>query len=187
MARIIKRYENRKLYDSSAKQYITLEVVASFVRAGEEIQIIENKTGKDITNVVLSKVVSEIITDSAEKTKVPSSVFTEVIQRRSDAVVDYLKTGIAAGVRTVKDVEEQIQQGWRKVAATEQRVVTSATEDLKSVIQRMIDESLQFLINKMNLPTRTEMQQLNSRLADIETQLAAQNGHQKKGKKGKNL
>lgn len=172
MAIVIKRYANRKLYDSTAKRYVTLEELAELVKNGQEVQIIDNKTSADITSVVLSKVLSEVISDNAKNGdgQVNASVLREIIQKRSDAVVDYVKQGIEASVRTVKGVEQQIQQqfqqSWKRVTGKEE--TSSPTEDFKLIIQRMIDESLHFLINKMNLPTRTEINELNKRLDELE-------------------
>ena len=47
--RIIKRYQNRKLYDTFQSSYVTLEEIAKIIRAGNEIQVIDNKSKKDIT------------------------------------------------------------------------------------------------------------------------------------------
>ncbi len=47
--RIIKRYQNRKLYDTFQSCYVTLEEIAQIVREGNEIQVIDNKTKNDIT------------------------------------------------------------------------------------------------------------------------------------------
>jgi polyhydroxyalkanoate synthesis repressor PhaR len=171
MATVIKRYANRKLYDSTAKRYVKLEELAQLVKDGQEVQIIDNSTGADITSVVLSKVLSEVISDKPENGHVSSSVLREIIQKRSDAVVDYVKQGIEASVRTVKDVEQQLQQqfqqSWKRVTG-QQEPTSSPTEDFKLIIQRMIEESVQFLIGKMNLPTRTEINELNRRLDEIE-------------------
>ncbi|MBL8149845.1 MAG: phasin family protein [Blastocatellia bacterium] len=183
MARIIKRYANRKLYDSTSKKYMTLEAVASLVEAGEDVHIIDKETGSDITEVILSKVISEMVTESAKKKKswVPASMLSDMIQKRSDAVVDYVKQGFAAGIKTVKDVEEQIQhqlqQQWKRVTGSEEKDgdeksnTPESTEEAKTIIQRMVEESVQFLISKMNLPTRAEIVALNHRLDEIEKQL----------------
>lgn len=188
MAIVIKRYANRKLYDSTAKRYVTLEELADLVKSGQEVQIIDNKTSADITSVVLSKVLSEVILDTAkngdEQGQVNASVLREIIQKRSDAVVDYVKQGIEASVRTVKGVEQQIQQqfqqSWKRVTGHQDS--TSSTEDFKLIIQRMIDESLQFLIHKMNLPTRAEINELNSRLDELEKTLKPTKTAQKRKK-----
>ena len=50
-ARIIKRYQNRKLYDTHQSCYVTLEEIAQIIREGHEIQVIDNKTKNDITYI----------------------------------------------------------------------------------------------------------------------------------------
>lgn len=179
MATVIKRYANRKLYDSTAKRYVKLEELAELVKNGQEVQIIDNATSTDITNVVLSKVLSEVISSDNLKNgngQVNASALREILQKRSDAVVDYVKQGIEASVRTVKGVEQQLQQqfqqSWKRVTGqSDIQEPSSPTEDFKLIIQRMIDESLQFLIHRMNLPTRTEINELNKRLDELEKAL----------------
>ena len=59
MSRIIKRYENRKLYDAANRKYISLEEIAALVRAGVDVQIVDNTTGNDITAQTLTQVIFE--------------------------------------------------------------------------------------------------------------------------------
>ena len=55
----IKRYPNRKLYDTAAGQYVTLDGLAGLIQAGNEIEVIDNKTGEDMTAVILTQVIYE--------------------------------------------------------------------------------------------------------------------------------
>ena len=57
--RVIKRYSNRKLYDTRDSRYVTLQQIGEMVRAGEEVQIIDNKTKEDKTEVTLALILSE--------------------------------------------------------------------------------------------------------------------------------
>ena len=59
MPRLIKRYGSRKLYDTSDSRYVSLDEVAAFVRAGDDIQVVENKTGDDVTAAILTQIISE--------------------------------------------------------------------------------------------------------------------------------
>lgn len=59
MPRVIKRYANRKLYDTESSTYVTLEDVEGMVREGEELQIVDNSTGEDITSATLAHIVLE--------------------------------------------------------------------------------------------------------------------------------
>jgi hypothetical protein len=57
--RLIKRYANRKLYDTRDSRYVTLLQIAEYVRGGEEVSIIDNTTKEDLTNVTLAQIVYE--------------------------------------------------------------------------------------------------------------------------------
>jgi polyhydroxyalkanoate synthesis repressor PhaR len=59
MSRIIKRYENRKLYDTENRRYISLEEIAELIRNGVEVQVIDNTNGEDITTQTLTQVIVE--------------------------------------------------------------------------------------------------------------------------------
>ena len=57
--RLIKRYGSRKLYDTAESRYVSLDEIAGFVREGQDVQVIENKTGDDVTAAVLTQIISE--------------------------------------------------------------------------------------------------------------------------------
>ena len=59
MSRIIKRYENRKLYDTENRKYISLEEIAKLIREGTDVKVIDNVTNSDITNQTLTQVILE--------------------------------------------------------------------------------------------------------------------------------
>jgi polyhydroxyalkanoate synthesis repressor PhaR len=56
---IIKKYENRRLYDTSASRYVNLEDIAALVRNGTEVQVIDVKTGEDVTRITLTQIIVE--------------------------------------------------------------------------------------------------------------------------------
>ena len=58
-SRFIKRYGSRKLYDTAESRYVSLDEIAGFVREGQNVQVIENKTGDDVTATVLTQIISE--------------------------------------------------------------------------------------------------------------------------------
>ncbi|MDZ7359691.1 MAG: polyhydroxyalkanoate synthesis regulator DNA-binding domain-containing protein [candidate division KSB1 bacterium] len=59
MSRTIKRYENRKLYDTEDRRYVSLEDIALLVRRGIDVQVVDNATGDDITTQTLTQVIFE--------------------------------------------------------------------------------------------------------------------------------
>lgn len=82
--RIIKRYENRKLYDTTASGYVSLSDIAAFVRTGETIQVIDNASGDDLTAATLT----QIILDEGKKGKslIPTDLLHDVLRRSSSAL-----------------------------------------------------------------------------------------------------
>jgi polyhydroxyalkanoate synthesis repressor PhaR len=57
--RVIKRYPNRKLYDTARRRYVTLEQVAELIRRGAEVRVVDHESGGDITTAVLSQILHE--------------------------------------------------------------------------------------------------------------------------------
>jgi len=56
---VIRKYENRRLYDTGASRYVNLEDVARMVRDGVEVQVVDAKTGEDLTRVILTQIIME--------------------------------------------------------------------------------------------------------------------------------
>ncbi|MBI2933909.1 MAG: hypothetical protein HYY16_19870 [Planctomycetes bacterium] len=87
-ARIVKRYSNRKLYDTESKKYVTLEEIAALVKDGADIKVLDNATNEDLTNVTLSQILLE--KEKQHKNSLPKSFLTGVLQsgaRLRDAVL----------------------------------------------------------------------------------------------------
>jgi polyhydroxyalkanoate synthesis repressor PhaR len=58
-ATVIRKYPNRRLYDTSVGRYVNLDDVAALVRQGIEVQVLDAKTGEDVTRVVLTQIIVE--------------------------------------------------------------------------------------------------------------------------------
>lgn len=76
--RIIKRYDNRKLYDSAARRYVTLDELARLVGRGEEVRVLDQKTGEDLTTIVLAQVVLEGVKERTSR--IPRQVLARLIR-----------------------------------------------------------------------------------------------------------
>jgi polyhydroxyalkanoate synthesis repressor PhaR len=77
-ARLIRRYENRKLYDPAARRYVTLEDLAAMVSTGEDVQVLDQKSGEDLTNLVLAQVVLEGVKERTAQ--IPRQVLTRLVR-----------------------------------------------------------------------------------------------------------
>lgn len=89
--RVIKRYSNRKLYDTTDSRYVTLQQIGEMVRAGEEVQIIDNATKEDKTEVTLALIISEDL--RAQPRSVPLGTLRDLIQERGERLLSSLREG----------------------------------------------------------------------------------------------
>lgn len=87
--RVIKRYSNRKLYDTRDSKYVTLQQIGEMVRAGEEVQIIDNKTKEDKTEVTLALILSEDL--KSQPRSVPLAALRDLIQERGGRLLNQLR------------------------------------------------------------------------------------------------
>jgi polyhydroxyalkanoate synthesis repressor PhaR len=93
MTRVIKRYESRKLYDTEESRYVSLDEIADWVRRGQEVQVVDNATGADVTTQTLTLVILE---EGKRGTSLPSSLMHELVR---------------LGERAMTTSLEQVQQG----------------------------------------------------------------------------
>ena len=76
--RLIKRYDNRKLYDPGARRYVTIEDIARLIAAGEDVEVQDQRSGDDITTVVLAQVILDGVKERTDS--IPRQVLTRLIR-----------------------------------------------------------------------------------------------------------
>ncbi len=81
---IIKRYASRKLYDAAAKEYVTLEDIARYLKKGREVQIIDKKTGEDLTRQYLVQIIADFESQGEGETALPLNVLTDLVRHYQD-------------------------------------------------------------------------------------------------------
>jgi polyhydroxyalkanoate synthesis repressor PhaR len=89
MARLIKRYGSRKLYDTQESRYVSLEDISTWVRNGEDIEVQDNATGEDVTVQTLTQVISEEGRKGASF--LPSDLLHDLIRVGNNAVTDRVR------------------------------------------------------------------------------------------------
>ena len=75
--RVIKRYVNRKLYDTVESRYVTLDEIAHMIKLGDEVQVLEERTERDLTGVTLLQIVLE---EQKRSARVPARLLCELIR-----------------------------------------------------------------------------------------------------------
>ena len=78
MAYVIKRYSNRKLYDTQESRYVTLEEIEEMIRAGREITVVDAASGEDLTSVTLTQIILE--NERSHRANLPSAFLHQLIK-----------------------------------------------------------------------------------------------------------
>ena len=76
--RQIRRYGNRKLYDSERRRYVTLEELADLVAKGHEVQVVDQRTGEDLTNLTLAQMILDTVRESTAR--IPRPVLVRLVR-----------------------------------------------------------------------------------------------------------
>ena len=167
--RIIKRYSNRKLYDTKDSRYVTLLQIAEMVRAGEEVQIIDNNTKDDLTEITLAQIIYE--EQKAHSRSVPLQTLKELIHSRTEKVLADLREGpigrlIPGGVRGSEEKVEVIQKDAKPT------LVDQAKEKFEEV-QHTMDERIKAILSTFRplQQLQQEVRRLNERLEELERKL----------------
>lgn len=173
--RTIKRYSNRKLYDTEDKRYITLEQIAALVRENQDIKVVDNQTGEDLTTVTLSQILLE--QEKRKETSLPKSFFTNLIQRSTTQVMDFTKKNVLSWFDSSFGSEQEVEanidkavqagevsQDEAKKLKDEIRTRTSA---FRKKVDEMVERRVQDVLERLNIPTKNDLARLNEKLDEI--------------------
>ena len=111
---LIKRYASRRLYNTETSDYVTLDDIAEFVRQGREVQIVDLKTGDDLTRQYLLQIITEH--ESKGDTVLPVNVLTDLVRAYTDQaqsfVPDFLSQSFEMLKKQQEDMIESIQKSF---------------------------------------------------------------------------
>ncbi len=182
--KVIKRYTNRKLYDTVESRYVTLEEIAEMVKQGVEVQIVDNRTKEDLTNVTLAQIVFE---EEKKKSQMPLGLLREIIRQPGESLSEFFKTEVGPRVQSIREgAESRLDKLLRreeaeKAAPAEPPGNTPA--DFVRTSQRMfeewqkrVDERVKVVIESVvgNLPALgRDLNTLIQRIDSIEKKVTA--------------
>jgi polyhydroxyalkanoate synthesis repressor PhaR len=169
MAVLIKRYANRKLYNTQSSRYITLKGIADLLEAGEEVRVVDNESGEDITSITLSQILVD--TERANRA-VPGNLLSGLFQRGGDALYEALSRGVDDASERLEDFQRtmrkllRVRHDGEPLAEGEEpgergrEWIAFTPPDLDQLVQRAIERVLKML----DLPTRSDIDALNARI-----------------------
>lgn len=102
--KVIKRYANRKLYDTERSCYVTLDEISAMIKRGEEVKVVDNKSGEDLSAVTLAQIIFE---EEKKKSKMPLSVLRNIIQSSSESIQGFISEKVTPTL-------EKVSSEWEK-------------------------------------------------------------------------
>ncbi|RKH55338.1 polyhydroxyalkanoate synthesis regulator DNA-binding domain-containing protein [Corallococcus aberystwythensis] len=197
--KIIKRYTNRKLYDTVESRYVTLDEIAVMIKEGTEVRIVDNRTKEDLTSVTLAQIIFE---EEKKKNQMPLSVLREIIRHPGESISGFIQKEVTPRVASIR---EEAEQRLDKLLRREDGSPPEATPDAPAAtpdapqaeagaaslnpaellkasqrafedFQRRIDERVKQVVENLtgNLPALgRDMQALSQRLEELEKKLDA--------------
>ena len=103
---LIKRYASRRLYNTETSDYVTLDDIAGFVRAGREVQILDLKSGDDLTRQYLLQIVAEH--ESKGDTVLPTNVLTDLVRSYTTNIQSVVPQFLAASFEMLRDGQVKV-------------------------------------------------------------------------------
>ena len=180
--KLIKRYGNRKLYDTQQSRYVTLDEISQMVRRGEEIRVVDNRTQEDLTAVTLTQIMLE---EQKNKNNIlPLSLCKNLIQEGGDCLSDWLHKGRESLNTMRTETEEHIAKLIEKGHGTKEEGAHllkdwfTSPQKTVDLIQKKIDERIRYFFYHLTGLDELEkqLQELESQLGHLEERLAHHDG-----------
>ena len=167
---LIKRYANRKLYNTETSRYITLKGIAELIEQGADVRVVDNETGEDITSVALSQI---LVDNERAQSKVPRTLLSDLIQRGGDVLYGALKRGVG-------DAQEGLgglQRNMRDAIRHREEEAARWRENARAEWDEMVHGAVERVFRALDLPRRSDIEALNENLERVAAALEKLDGN----------
>jgi polyhydroxyalkanoate synthesis repressor PhaR len=168
---LIKRYPNRKLYDTRARRYVTLEEIAALIRDGQDVVVVDHATEEDLTAVTLAQI---LLGEEKRRGYLPQSLLAGLVRAGGQTFAS-LRRALDAPLDLVRQVDEEID---RRLTALVQRSELTAEEAARlstklvplpsrSGAPRFEEDRIHAILQARGLADRDEVEALLARLDEL--------------------
>ena len=154
---LIKKYGNRRLYDTAGSRYVNLDDLAAHIRAGRDVQVVDAKTGQDLTRVILTQIITE---DARDKpTGLPLELLRQLIVASDEVRQEFLMWYLKSAFETYQKLQDTVQ---------------NRLSEVQSAILSPVDLMKRFLGSSetaAKVEEKPEVELLRRRVAELEARL----------------
>lgn len=167
---LIKKYGNRRLYDTAGSRYVNLDDLAAMVRAGKDVRVEDAKTGRDLTRVILTQIITE---DAKDKpTGLPLELLRQLIVASDEMRQEFLMWYLKSAFDTYEKLQDAVQNRLSEV----QSAILSPVDMMKRFLSAPSSSS-------QRIDQDSEVRALRDRVAELEAQLKRPVGRQPRSRK----
>jgi polyhydroxyalkanoate synthesis repressor PhaR len=175
----IKKYANRKMYDVTDKKWVTMENIADLVQSGEDICIVDNTSGKDITQEIVSQLLGRMFDDQAQN--LPLSVLMKLLRKGSGGIVGFTRKYLSLRQNALNYAEGKLNRLGAFIGSDEpgdsgkdENSQDEGLEDdkdehleLLTMLDQHIDQRMQELWLDRDAAFQRQFKQLNTEVAKL--------------------
>jgi polyhydroxyalkanoate synthesis repressor PhaR len=110
---VIRKYANRRLYDTSSRKYVNLDEIAALIRQGAEVQVVDAKTGQDLTRVVLTQIIVEDA--KGQPAGLPLELLRQLIVASDRTGQEFIMWYLKAAFDAYHKVQDTLQSGFNEM------------------------------------------------------------------------
>lgn len=147
----IRKYPNRRLYDTSARRYVNLDDLAAMIRKGTEVQVVDAKTGEDLTRVVLTQIIMEDA--KGQPTGLPLELLRQLIVASDKAGQEFIMWYLQSAFDAYHKVQETLQD---------------RLSDVRSVALSPLSAVKNLFTGPATNAPQAELERLRQRVAELE-------------------
>ena len=156
---VVKKYGNRRLYDTSGSRYVNLDDIAALIREGKDVKVVDAKTGQDLTRVTLTQIITE---DAKEKpTGLPLELLRQLVVASDQARQEFIMWYLKSAFDTYQTVQDAVQNRLSEM----QSAIVSPVETVKRLLSGALP------LQPRPADDNSELSALRGRVAELEARL----------------
>ena len=166
MARLVKRYSNRKLYDTTESRYVTLDEIARWVRGGEDVKILENENGEDLTAVTFAQIILE---GERKKSGLLSLGLMRELIQHGEAALQNLAATVDRGMEVIRQAPERAGRRVQELTRVAERLAE---------LQKRVDDVVRRSVERVtgHPAFQQEMKRIERTIQALETRIGRLRG-----------
>ncbi len=176
---LIKKYANRKLYDTTDKCYLTMDRLSELIKEGAEVTIVDNETGKDLTASILTQLLARerLVSESA----VPPGILMQMLRKGRGTLFGYGKKYVSVWQNALMMSKDEIEKFINSLVTDRElseaegknlkKEIVTVTNQLKAWIMQNIDRRVTEALKMTNLATHEQIVELTNKVEALSRQV----------------